>query len=98
MNLAWILATHPDETLRDPQAALDLAGEFSGTVTDWMRMDIEAAALAGLGRTVEAGQKLEAALAEQGIPDDFRKNLKARQQLYRVGKSYTAGWDEFVPQ
>ena len=98
MNLAWILATHPDEDLRNAQAALDLTGEFSSAVTGWMKMDIQAAALAGLGRNTEAGHKVKLALTAKDIPDEFRRNLENRQQLYLAGKAYIAEWDEFIPR
>lgn len=98
LTLAWILATHPDESLRKPQSALEVVSAFSESVAAWMRLDIEAAALAGADRMVEAARKIDIALSEKDIPEESRRTLQRRQALYREGKPYIADWSEFVPQ
>jgi tetratricopeptide (TPR) repeat protein len=97
-NLIWILATHPDASLRDPEKALALAEDFpEDPARAWMKADLKAAALAAGGRTDDAAEWLGGVDAET-IPEEFRENIIARLALYREGWPYVAGQDEFVPK
>lgn len=91
-NEAWILATHPDAQVRDPERALELArraSELSGGANPNI-LDTLAAAWAATGRFDRAVATAERALdlASQGGARDLAAALRARLALYRRGSPY----------
>lgn len=94
-NLIWILATYPDDRLRNPDEALRLAEELpDDSENAWMNADLKASALAASGRTEEAAEMLEKTDLQK-VPTDFRKKIEKRLELYRQGSAYVAGKEEF---
>jgi len=90
-NLAWLLATHPDAALRDPQAAVqwaELAVNQSGTNPS--SLDTLAAAYAAAGRFPAAIRAAEQALtlAREANQSEQARTLQARLQLYRQNQPY----------
>ncbi|GEM_PF-3189155 len=90
-RLAWLLATCPDESVRDGERAVELATRAC-ELTDWKdanHIDTLAAALAEAGQFDEAVKRQQQALE---IPDAFdeeeRKRVEARLRLYESGKPY----------
>jgi len=61
-RLAWLLATTPDETLRDGAAAVTLIRPLALLYPDWRHLDTLAAAYAAAGRWPEAVATQERAL------------------------------------
>jgi tetratricopeptide (TPR) repeat protein len=93
-GLAWILATHADPRLRDPQEAQRLADLARAEQPDEPAfLDTLAAAYASAGRFEEAVAALERAdaLAETLGDDGLRARLAERLRLYRAGKPYVEG-------
>ena len=91
-DLAWLLATSPDESLRDgPEAvrlakkACELTGNRNGAYVDTL-----AAAYARTGRFDKALAKAREALAlaEKYHMDHFVKEFGERIELFRAGKAY----------
>jgi len=91
-DLAWLLATSPDSTVRDGARAMRLVeairqhkGPARANVLDTL-----AAALAELGRFEEAvevaGRAIEA--ARQSGNEDLVRRLGERRELYRSGSPY----------
>lgn len=89
---AWILATHPDETVRDPREAVRLAeqaSELTGHQNATV-MDTLAAAYAAAGsfdRAVATARKalaLASGTETSGLAGDIRERL----ELYRQAKPY----------
>ena len=79
-NLAWILATHPDDALRDGKEALRLARTLP-VKTEATYADTLAAALAETGAFEEA---LELILTVLPRAEDFlREKLTQRRQAYQ---------------
>ena len=85
---AWLLATCPDDTVRDAdnallgaQRALDLSGQG-----DHQLLDTLAAAFASAGEFDSAVDALQQALAD--APDDVRPMYRSRLQLYQRGIPY----------
>lgn len=91
-NIAWILATHEDDRLRRPEAALRMAKQLceSSQHRQPRFLDTLAAAYAAAGRFDEAAATVTQALRHLGPDDseDFRQALLKRQELYRAGKPY----------
>lgn len=87
LDRAWKLATSPDPSLRDAMAAWDLTRQVCQASTDPTAeaLDAQAAALAALGRFQEAVQTAQRALVKGG---PFAEAVKARMELYRMGKAY----------
>ena len=87
-DLAWLLATCPEDEFRDGKRAaeearvvLELAGD-----EDWNFLDTAAAAHAEAGDFEKAVRRIERAL--ELAPEDEQADLKARAELYRAGKTY----------
>jgi len=88
VGLAWILATCPDDAIRQGDAALSAAKRgvvYLGT-SDWRALDAQAAAEASLGKFSEAKATLQKALA--AAPADAAERLRKRLQLYEQGKPF----------
>lgn len=96
-NLAWILATAPDPSLRDPDEALRLAEELAAhsraPLAD--HLDTLAAAQAAAGDPEEAARTAERALAaaEQAQSAELARAIRARLARYRAG----AAWVDPAP-
>lgn len=88
-DLAWLLATSPVETVRDPKRALTLAEEICRATQrrNGEFLDTLAAAYAAVGRfdaALEAGSL--AAVLLEGNPGS--KQVLERIELYRTGKPF----------
>lgn len=91
-NLAWLLATADDATLRDGQQAVELAERVCDRTQrkDPKLLDTLAAAYAEAGRFEEAVAAADRALelAEQANADDLVSKIKARRHLYQSRQAY----------
>lgn len=91
-NLAWLLATCPDNGIRNGVRAVELA-ELACKITDWratVLMGTLAAAYAEAGRFPEAIAMAEKAItkARDEKQDDVAKRNGELLELYRSGKPY----------
>jgi len=94
LSAAWILATHPEPSGRDPELAVDLALQIRevagpGPVVS----DVAAAALAAAGAYGEAVQLVTEALEaaeEAGAAPGVTNGLRARLALYLTGRPWTS--------
>ncbi|QDT69230.1 Thiol-disulfide oxidoreductase ResA [Planctomycetes bacterium MalM25] len=90
-DLAWVLATAPDESLRDGARAVRLA-EKAATATkgrDWRVLDVLAAAYAERGDFERAVQAESKAIDRLPPGDTQRRGLlRARQERYRQGQPF----------
>jgi tetratricopeptide (TPR) repeat protein len=87
-NLAWVLATCPDERRRDGERALDHARkacDFAG-FAPWFCLGTLAAARAEVGDFDEA--RTWAKEAMRLAPEEERAGCKERLRLYKQGKPY----------
>jgi tetratricopeptide (TPR) repeat protein len=91
---AWRLATDPDEAARDPDEALELAGQACQAEADppAEALDALAAAQAAAGHYDEAAATARRALGKAS-PGQV-KPIGARVQLYEHGKPFVAGKSE----
>lgn len=97
-NLAWLLATHPDDAVRDPARAQQLAGSLDETGDDaWMDLDVRAAIHAANGRMDEAVASADRIRADQ-VPPAFRTRVQQRAATYREGKPYLGTRAEYIPE
>ena len=91
-NLAWLLATHPDESLRDGKRAVALAEHVRAASTDSKTSvyAVLAAAYAEEGRFPDAVRVAEEGLAIATAPDDqsVADGLRAQLAAYREGKPW----------
>jgi tetratricopeptide (TPR) repeat protein len=87
-NLAWILATHPDEKLRDGNAAVQHATKACQLTEsqDPDYLDTLAAALAEMGQFDEA--VMRAAEAVEKSPAEQKPEIENRRQLYESKKPF----------
>ena len=88
-DAAWLLATCPDETIRNPTRAIDLAEQACKSTNrqNGSYLDTLAAAYASLGKYDEAINTGEQAL-EQLKTDDQAVAVHARVELYRQKQPY----------
>jgi tetratricopeptide (TPR) repeat protein len=91
-NLAWLLATHPDPELRDPEDAIRIAEPLRDDTgeRDPAVLDTLAAAYAAAGRFDAARRTAEAAirLARDRGADDLSGEIERRLALYRRGRPF----------
>jgi Tfp pilus assembly protein PilF len=91
-NLAWLLATHPDPSIRDPITAIEIAEGLrrEGEPLKPRKLDTLAAAYASAGRFAEAGLTAGAAahLARKAGNDELAARIEQREQLYRSGRPF----------
>ena len=91
-NLAWLLATTRDASLRDPALAVSLAERAAAqsAAPDPSVLDTLAAAYAAAGRYDEAVRVAEQALrqAETAGPPALAGQIRARLALYRAGRPH----------
>ncbi len=102
-NGAWLLATCPDDSVRDAEGALDgaQAALKCGYGERHAALDTMAAALANAGKFQEALATIQQAI--DIAPEDLRPAYVARQELYKAGQPFrtkpvgevrTAGFEE----
>ena len=89
-RLAWLLATCPDERLRDPRLAIESAARSRqfGDETDPLTLDASAAAHAAAGDFIAAVRFQERAILAAG--EDAPRRMGERLALYRDAESYIA--------
>jgi tetratricopeptide (TPR) repeat protein len=88
-NLAWIMATSPEDSLRHGQKAVELAqraNQSSGS-SDPMILRILAAAYAEVGRFSDAAETAQRArqIAESQANSMLAARLRAQVELYQAG-------------
>lgn len=89
-NLAWMQATCPVGSFRNPEAALtnvERAAQLSGEIDD-LTLDTKAAALAALGRFEEAKQLQQEAI--ELAPNSDNRVYRERLALYGRGETFTS--------
>jgi arylsulfatase A-like enzyme/Flp pilus assembly protein TadD len=91
-TLAWVLAVTPDETVRAPDRAVQLAQKVC-QLTDYKLasvLDTFAAALASAGRFDQAVKNAEKAieLAESAAQQELQNEIKDRLKLYKKNQPY----------
>ena len=101
-RVAWILATHGDAAVRDPQEAIqwaERAVRLSGR-TDAAALDILGAAYASAGRFDEAIAAAQSALdlALAGRVDELARLVRTRLELYRQNRPYRGAATPAPPQ
>jgi tetratricopeptide (TPR) repeat protein len=93
-NLAWLLATAPDASVRDPENAVRLARQAArpGAPREPAQLDTLAAALASAGRLDEAARTAAeaAGLARARGDDRLADEIEVRRDLYRSGRAFVA--------
>ncbi|MEM7099875.1 MAG: hypothetical protein AAF541_16530 [Pseudomonadota bacterium] len=89
-NLAWLLATTPDEQLANPERAFQLIQPIVTYLGNWQHIDTLAAALARQGNTNQATRMQKIALdsAAEIADSDVLAQMQARLALYSSGESY----------
>ncbi len=91
-NLAWLLATAPDPSLRDPDEALRLAEGLvaQARAPSANLLDTLAAAQAAAGRSDEAVLTAQRALdaAGRGKAEDLARAIRERLERYRSGAAW----------
>jgi hypothetical protein len=91
-TLAWILATHPDVSIRDGARAVQLAQEACERTNyrDPVLLDALAAAYAETGRFQDAIhiERTAAQLARQQKQEKQLNQIMSRLQLYQFGQPY----------
>lgn len=93
-RLAWILATHPNEGIRNAPEAVSIA-EKAARLTQRREpriLDTLAAAYAAAGRFGEARSVAEEALRNISSPSQYllRDEIRERLRLYQQGRAYVS--------
>jgi tetratricopeptide (TPR) repeat protein len=89
-SLIWLLATCPDDQVRDAQMALELVRRVNGDEQDDPKLlDIAAAAYAEAEKFDQAVKLLTRAL--ERAPESDRRSYSSRLELYRSGRPYREG-------
>jgi tetratricopeptide (TPR) repeat protein/thiol-disulfide isomerase/thioredoxin len=92
-NLAWILATHPDDGIRDPSTALSLAQRASATSKhqDPAFLDTLAVASAATGNFADAISYSEQAIQlYEARQNSAATGVRERLEMYKRQKPYLA--------
>lgn len=93
-RLAWLLATSPDDAVRDPRRALDLMEGLlhDGGEPSLNTLDTTAIALAACGRYADAIAKAEAAIQLAASRGDTNSAARLRERLdiFRAGQPWRA--------
>jgi len=91
-NLAWLLATHPDDRIRDGNAAVELCESLTEDVksTSYAAYDTLAAALAAAGRFPDAVEAMQRAidLASDAVSKPILAGMQERLRLYEAGQAF----------
>ncbi|MBX3414085.1 MAG: tetratricopeptide repeat protein [Pirellulales bacterium] len=94
-NLAWLLATHPDDSLRDGAEAVRLAelAQQRSTQDDPGVLDTLAAAYAEAGRFDDAVRTMQRVIeiAGQRVDQATRAGMEQRLKLYQSQRPYRDG-------
>lgn len=92
-RLAWTYATHPGATVRNPKAALELAGHFSRLMgaPSAEALDLLAVAHASGGAFEPAVKYAQQALAAAGTNTAMVAEIRARLALFQAGKPFIEG-------
>ena len=92
-DLAWILAAHPDASLRAPEEALLLAQRAArlASARDPRIRDVQSVALAAAGRFDEAATLARTArsTAETQQNGSLAGAIGERLRMYQTGRPYT---------
>ena len=89
-NLAWLLATSPDDALRDGKRAIELATKAC-EVTEWKEAHIISTLAAGYAETgdFETAKKYSRQAVELGSEvDDVKAQLEKELESYEQGKPW----------
>jgi len=94
-QLAWILATSPDASIRNPAVAVTVAEQLVATTSgkDAGALDVLAAALAATGqfdRAVETAERMLAVLGPEADPRTVAA-ARGRLALYQQRTAYQSG-------
>jgi Flp pilus assembly protein TadD len=89
-QLAWMLATSPNDRIRQPAEALQLAERAAELAQppSARTLDVLAAALAAAGHYDRAVTTANAALALAGGDDQLQRNIRGRILLYREHRAF----------
>ncbi len=93
-NLAWILASHPDENLRSPEEALTITTRLCQQTQERspLYLDTHSVALANLGRFQDAIATANKAIALIPPPNTSAiAGIRGRIALYAASKPYREG-------
>lgn len=87
-ELAWLLATLSEDSLRDGELSLQYVQELrsTGKLPGWRLDGLEAAALAELGKFEQAVEKIDRAVLD--FPLGYPSDLQAQRQAYRQNRPY----------
>lgn len=92
LELAWLLSTVPDDTVRNGEEAVRLARGIVGSTENAPPevLDVLAAALAETGQYEKAVEHAAraATLADNASRDDLARRIRARLEVYRSGRPY----------
>ena len=96
-NLAWLLATTPDERLRNPAEAVRRAEGMieGGRAEHPALLDTLAASYASAGRFDDATRTAQRALAlaTANAEPELAAEIRRHMALYRSGRAFVAGAD-----
>ena len=89
-EFAWLLATDPDEGVRDPVQAIAVAEQAVGLTRrmDPVALDVLAAAYGSGGRFDEAAATAQAAMALLSREATGYAEMRERLELYRQRRAY----------
>ena len=88
-DLAWILATHPDPEVRDPEEAVRLLESvLMEPETQPFLLDTLAAAYAAVGRFEEAVATADRAISLADRRPGLAAEIRRRRSLYATGQAY----------
>jgi tetratricopeptide (TPR) repeat protein len=93
ISVAWILATHPADSIRDPVAATDISLQVrQATGPHAVVSDVTAAAFAARADFVNARRFIDEAIEAAESAGDVERlpELRARRALYLDGRPYIA--------
>lgn len=87
-NLAWLLATSPDDKLRDGKRAIQLANK-AGELTDFKEAYILSTIAAAYAESGDMEKALEwSTKAVELSPDELKANIKKELASYQAGKPW----------
>jgi len=87
-NLAWLLATSPDDKLRDGKRAIELANK-AGELTEFKEAYILSTIAAAYAESGDMEKALEwSTKAVELSPDELKENIKKELASYQAGKPW----------
>jgi tetratricopeptide (TPR) repeat protein len=92
-NLAWLLATAPDDAVRDGEQAMRIAAQLAGRAGDsqpvfWMTLGAAFAEAGRLEDAVGAATKALQALESSGVRSPLADRLRQQIEGYRAGRPW----------